>query len=319
MKKYSSITRVNSHRISRNNRIINVVALLCVVLLALYVTPKLLSKVASVVFTPIYATENWLQNSGESFPYFFRDRMALVAEIRALKALTPEGGVHKVAINALTHENEELRRLGLADAPHRILAGVIGRPPEMPYDVLIIDRGGDDGVVEGAPVYSAKTAVIGVVARVYAKSAVVELLTSPGFKTAVYLYGPNIFAQAEGEGGGVLRVGVPQGITIKPGDIAVVPSVDLGVFGEVTHIESLPTDPAQYGFVTPNVALQSLRLVTVGRVPLEPISYAEAQMAVAQTITTLFEVPIPTEELFGGVGATSSATSTSHASTTAYD
>lgn len=317
MKKYSSITRVNSHRTSRNRKIKQTIIIVIIASVLLWWLPGFLSGMASVVMSPVYAIEDWFKNSSESLPYFLRDRDELIEEIKTLKDKTPEGGAHQVTIAGLIAENKELRRLTSGNQSERILASVIGRPYEVPYDVLVLDRGETDGIAMGAPVFVSSTTVIGIVSRVYERTSVVELLTAPHFTTAVYVYGPNIYTKAEGVGGGVLKVAVPQGIRLETGNVVVVPSVELGIFGKITHVESSPTDPEQFGFVTTNIPLNNLRLVSVGRAPLQPIDFETARAAVDNTIKSLFEIPIPNDVLVD-VRSTSTATTTLYtASTTA--
>jgi len=80
------------------------------------------------------------------------------------------------------------------------------------------------------------------------------------------LNGPDVVATMQGMGGGVARVRLPQGISIQVGNLVLVPSVEPGVFGRITYIENEPTQPEQYGYVTPNIALNSMYQVSVGKV-----------------------------------------------------
>lgn len=309
MKKYSSITRVNSHRISRNKKIKKTIAIVVVGLFLLWLAPKVISGFVALVFSPINSTETWLRESGQSFPQFFRDRSDLVAEIRDLRSQTPEGSKEKVTITGLWHENNELRRLQSANDEPRILASVIARPNQVPYDSLVLDRGSNDGVVLDAPVYIASTTVIGFVKNVFPGSSVAKLITTPGFNTSVYVYGPNIYTNAEGMGGGVLRVGVPQGIPLEEGNVVVLPSVNLGIFGEINTVESEPTSPEQYGYVTTDIPLNNLRLVNIGEQPLTTVDFEVAKQNVKETIEGLFTVPIPAGVLVD-IDSTSTASST---------
>ncbi len=162
--------------------------------------------------------------------------------------------------------------------------------------------------------YIASSTVIGVVNKVFQKNAVVELITSPGFTSSVYIIGPDIYTTAEGVGGGQLRVGVPQGIALSEGDLVILPSIASGVYGEVSVVDSIPTRPEQYGYVSPQTPLSSLRLVGVGDAPLEPVSFEEAQAIVKESKDALFGVPVPEDLLITADSASTTASST--ASTT---
>ncbi|MCA9325485.1 hypothetical protein KDA23_05490, partial [Candidatus Saccharibacteria bacterium] len=178
------------------------------VLLAV-VLPRAVSLVASLVITPVVMTEDWLLHSRDTVPMYLRDRNELIAAQRELERELAARDGSEYAINQLLVENEELRALLGTASTSRIGAGVIGRPTELPYDTILIDRGSRDGVVENAPVFAGAEQTIGFIGRVYPHTAVVVLATTPGISSTVYIYGPNIYTVAEGMGGGIIRVHVP--------------------------------------------------------------------------------------------------------------
>lgn len=313
MKKFSSITRVNSHRTSQNRRLVIIAAAAAALFVAVVVIPIVFATVAAMIFAPIASMKTWLFESSASFPQFFRDRMVLIGEVDRLESELAGAGGNRFTIDALSRENDELRRLLGYDGETRILAGIIGRPNALPYDVLMIDRGSDEGVVVGAPVFISDSTIIGIVRQVSAKSSIVELITTPGFETTVFIIGPDIFTHAVGVGGGQLRVGVPQGISIEKGDLVVIPSVTSGVYGEITHIESEPSQPEQYGFVSTHIPISSMRLVSIGSTPVSAVSFEEAQAILVKEREMLLKVAVPEGVL---VTAGSSTASTTASSTT---
>jgi hypothetical protein len=178
-------------------------------------------------------------------------------------------------------ENEELRTLLGDTEEERILGGVIARPPSTPYDLLVIDRGSQQGVKEGAIVYHVDQHAIGVVSRVYETMSFVTLFSSSGMETTVYLYGPDVFAYAYGEGGGVIRISLPQGIEVHEGDSVVLPSLHMGDLGIVEHVVSLPTQPEQNAYLTFPVPIQSIRSVAVSKEPMNTVSLKDLESNVA--------------------------------------
>ena len=308
--------KANSRRTLRSKRLV----LFSVGALALFggvlMVPFIFATLASLIFTPIAATKTWLFESSASFPQFFRDRAALVEEIASLKGELAASGGNRFTIDALSLENDELRRLLGYEGETRILAGIIGRPNVLPYDVLMLDRGSQDGIKEGAPVFISDSTIIGIIRSVTSDSSIVELISTPGFETTVFIIGPDIFTNAIGIGGGQLRVGVPQGIKITEGDLVVIPSVTSGVYGAITHIESEPSQPEQYGFVSTDIPLSGMRLVSVGSTPVSPVSFEEAQAILMKEREALLKVPVPEGVLvIASTTATSTATSTVHTHT----
>ena len=196
-------------------------------------------------------------------------------------------------LRRLRSENEELRSLLSDSGDPRVAAGVIGRPTNLPYDVLVIDRGTDDGIVKDAPVYIDSDRIIGFVAETHSKSSIVALVTTPGWRSTVYIYGPNIYTTAVGIGGGITRVHVPQGIMLEVGNNVVIPALSAGTYGTITAVDSVPSRPEQYGYVAMNTPIGELRVVSVGTRPLSVIDFEAAREIINQARRELLEVPVP--------------------------
>ena len=312
MRKYSWTKTVNSRRIWKNKRLIQSLLLGVVILSLLWLTPRFLSLGASLLMTPIVAAENWLSRSTSALPSFWRDRTDLIAERHRLEQSVLELQSTGEAERLLAKENEELRRLLGGQSTERIAAGILGRPTELPYDVLVLDRGRQDGVLEKAAVYVGENQAIGFVEAVYENTSVVALVSSPGFESTVYIYGPNIYTTAVGLGGGTLRVNVPQGILLTVGDLVILPSFRGGLYGAISVVESAPTRPEQYGYVSMEVPLQSLHFVTIENKSLAPLSFDEAKEIVENVRLDFLSIPVP-EGILVDVPvdeATSTATST---------
>jgi cell shape-determining protein MreC len=263
----------------------------------------------------VHALQTWISKSSDSFPQFFRDRSTLIAQLDALTETQSARSGDRLTADLLSKENVELRSLLGDDGEQRIVAGVIGRPDTVPYDVLVLDKGSDDGIVEGAPVFIGDDAVIGIVSKTFGRSSVVELITTPGFTVSVYIIGPNIYTNAAGIGGGQLKVGVPQGITLTPGDLVILPGVGAGIYGAISTVQSVATEPEQYGYVSPEVPLAGLRLVGVGAIPLKPVTFEEAQKIVSESKQQAFQVSVPKDMLVTTEIASSTASSTPPATT----
>jgi len=277
----------------------------CVALLLLL--PKVVQVAVSVVVTPVNITRHWLTESGGSLPQYFRNRSTLIEQIATLESkLSAESG-DRFTTALLAKENAELRSLLGDQKEERILAGIIGRPGSLPYDSLMLDKGTSDGVFVGAPIYIGENTVVGLVKSATNHSALVELVTTAGFETTVYIMGPDIYTNAVGVGGGQMRVGVPQGIVLSVGDVVVLPSVTSGVYGEISLVQSDATRPEQYGYVSPKTSLASIRLVAVGKTPLRSMSFEEAQKIISETKTKVFLVPVPEHILVDTQGTTSAS------------
>ena len=235
--------------------------------------PSFFTLVGRVALFPVHATQQWFHESQARLPLFLKSQNDLINQITDLQSQLAAAESTDLTQKRLYDENFWLREQLSIDGKKRIAAAVIARPNEIPYDLLQIDRGEVDGVKIGAPVYIGADNVVGVVAQLAPHYAFVELFTTPGFTATTFISGANIVATLEGYGGGVARVKVPQGIVLKVGNLVHVPSIDPGVFGRVEYIESHPSQPDQYGYITLQKPIANINYVSVGTdtvVPVDP-------------------------------------------------
>ena len=306
--------RVNSHHISRAKKIRVIVLLGVCAIVLLVAVPAIVTSVASLIFVPIHKIETWVAYSTAALPQFLRDRSVLIDELNSIKYSQSAQSGDRFTVLLLTKENQELRSLLGAEDDRRVLAGVIGRPQSVPYDVLVLDKGSSAGITQGAPVFIGNNAIIGVVQKVFSDSSIVILVTTPGFTTSVYILGPDIYTTAEGVGGGQLKIGVPQGIGLQEGNLVILPGVQSGIYGAISHVDSVPTEPQQYGYVSPETPLTSLRLVSVGKSPLPQLSFEEAELIVSEIKNAPFVVSVPENILVTSGASGTSSTSTASSS-----
>ena len=250
-----------------------------------FLLPWLITKVATVVMYPFHVTTVWVKNSDSFLPTYLRSRDDLVSELESLRSeMVTENGT-KLSIDRLLEENMQLRALAnVSSSSDRLVARVIARPDSLAYDLMQIDRGSDHGVVVGVPVYSGLDSVVGVVVEVSNKYSFVELFTTPGFHSTAYVIGPNVFSTLEGMGGGVARVKLPQGVPLSVGQLVLLPGVSNGVYGEIVSVENHPTQPEQYGYVTPPVAMNNLYYVSIDTEAVEPKTEYEIENTIKDAI-----------------------------------
>lgn len=293
MANFSLKTKVNYHRSSKRTVYGRIAVFILVALILLALFGGFLGTVSMYASMPVYKMRHWIFESSASVPSYFRERGALIAEIRALENQIALSGGTEGTIGRLAAENEELREQLSIHSDDRIVAGVAARPPFLPYDTLLIDRGSKDGILQNAIVYQASDVAIGFISRVFHNSALVTLFSTPGVEATTYMYGPNIYTTAYGEGGGIIRISVPQGISVEMGDIAVLPSLEVGMLGKIGEIKSVPTDPEQHGYIMQNPSLQSLRLVSVSTRVLEDVSYEEAEKIIQNNNYGPLSIDVP--------------------------
>lgn len=309
MKNYSLKTKQNSGVTSRRRFALLLVLLVCVTALLALFLRGVVGTVFGGALGTFYRVEEYFRHSTAILPTYIRSRSELEQELSTLRASCSLEDSEDATLARLTYENDELRAL-LGDAgEERVLAGVIARPPFAPYDLLVVDKGSADGITEGALAYVGNNHVLGMVTRVFPQMSYITLLTSPGTETTVYLYGSHIFAYAYGEGGGVLRISIPQGIEIHEGDPVVLPSSRSGEVGTIDYLVSSPTEPEQSAYVTLPQSLQSVRTIALTRTPMSPTNFMELETNVSM-VTERLKIPVPPWALLGTEPTSTQATST---------
>ena len=314
MKRYSLTTKANSRRIFRNKHVLGFIVFCIAVLIVLFVAPAVIRTVASVAIVPFVSTHHWLVESSAAFPTYIRSRSELLEEERVLRRALADHAAAALTAERLERENTTLRSLLGATSTDRIAAGVIGRPTALPYDVLLIDRGTEDGIRDHTPVFAGGDQAIGFVSHAFAHSSIVTLVTTPDLTSTVYIYGPNIYTTAVGRGSGSLQVAVPQGIPLSEGDIVVMPSLYGGVYGAISVVDSEPSRPEQYGYVSIDAPLASIAYVSVGTEPITSITFEEAKEIVDLVRDDMLTVPVPQGILVDTEFSTTTATTTATSS-----
>jgi len=314
MKNFSFKTMKSSPRSFSQHRVRNALLLTVAAILVVFLFRGALGNIFSGTAGSVLSLRQYLSNSSATLPTYFRDRSELLFLIQDLKETIGAQSGSTATILRLTSENDEFRALLGNTKDEYIAAGVIARPPYSPYDTFVLDKGTEDGIKEGAVVYHTSDYAIGYVLHAYSKSSVVALFSSPGIESTVYVYGPDIYATAYGEGGGIIRISVPQGVTLAEGNVVVLPTLDTGILGTIGSITSVPTQPEQHAYLSFPLSMQSIRIVGVERNPFTMVSFADAAHNVeAQRRKFLLEVP---PELRLHVGTTTASTTPTVPATT---
>ena len=276
---------------SKRKQVFQVIFLSVLVIAIGMLVPRIFSGLAAVIMYPIHSTNTWLAESSSLIPVFIRDRQSLENEIESLKNQIVVISGSDVTQQRLLEENNRLRQLLGANTETRVAAAVIARPDELPYDLLQVDRGSTHGVEIGAPVFIGEDIVIGLVIHTAPTYSFVELITTPDFQATAFISGPNVVATLEGMGGGVARVRVPQGVPLAVGNLVYLPSIEPSVFGRISHIENRPTQPEQYGYISPDTSIYSLYHVTIGKQSQISQSASEIEGRIFEQMRTALLLP----------------------------
>lgn len=228
--------------------------------------PALLGSLAARAASPFWKGEAFVSEKLHALLSFFAQKQALTEEVARLgKKLE---GAERLLLDRdlLLEENKALKeQFGRTEERSiRLWGALLATPPRSPYDTVIIDIGTQGGVAAGDLALSGSS-VLGVVGKAYAKTAIVELFSTAGRKTAVSIVheGRGIPVEAVGEGAGSFMVTLPKEVSIAIGDAVTMPGYSLFLFARVESIESEVTDSFQdIRFKNP-VPLQSLRFLEI--------------------------------------------------------
>jgi cell shape-determining protein MreC len=181
------------------------------------------------------------------------------SSLQNLATLSRELDVARAENAALTSENDTLsgqvhdlqNLLGSRTAPPKgVLASVLARPPESPYDTLIVDEGEASGVVPGALVTGPGGSPLGRVASLTTSTARVVLFSASREKTDAWVGTGRVPITLNGAGGGTFTATAPKDAKLATGDVVYV--LGGAALGTVVRVD---TDPSS---ATATLRIQSI-------------------------------------------------------------
>ena len=307
--------KANSRRNSQTKRVWRVAIVIMVAVGLFYVAPSVLRVAGELALQPVLVVNNWIRSSEQAIPVYFRSRAALLDAQAKLEQQIIVLNTQPDYVAYLEAENRLLRNSFTASTSPHILAGVVAQPPRTPHDTLVLDVGSRAGIQLDATVYLHESIVIGTIISTTPTQSVVRLLSTPAVATTVYIFGPDIYTTATGYGGGVVRIGVPQGIQLREGDVVAAPALGGGTLGRLFAVESVPTQPEQYGYVRLPQSLNAIHTVTVSREAVVPQTFEAARATIDAARDALLTVPVPA----GVLVDLSTSTATTSTSTSAIE
>jgi len=142
-----------------------------------------------------------------------------------------------------------------------ILAGVVARPPESPYDILVLAAGTDEGVKVGMEAFGIGGVPLGVVSSVTDNFSRITLFSSSGINTSGWVGNNNLPLTISGAGAGIMNASIARSAGIAVGDIVFVPGPGMLPIGTITRVDSDISSPSVSLRIQPLVNLFSLSWV----------------------------------------------------------
>ncbi|MBI2086714.1 MAG: hypothetical protein HYT69_00885 [Candidatus Zambryskibacteria bacterium] len=207
--------------------------------------------------SPLWKTENAVARTLSKGFDFFRSRQTLIEENITLKEKVASLELERSSFTLSGVERQE------SIQGENIRAAVLTRPPQSPYDILIIDAGYKNSVIEGGRIFLPEGPELGVVSAVFPTTAKVKLFSTDGEKTSAVLERGNDPVTLEGVGGGNFRIIVPRDTAVEVGDRVLSAHLSSSLLAIVGDVEVSATDSFKEVLAKSPVNIFSVRFVLV--------------------------------------------------------
>ena len=250
--------------------------------LALAIVALLLRLLAPNVFwqalSPAFKVSEAISSESHAFVTSFSDAAELAARNEKLST----------ANAALASENRALQQklasvsalLGAA-APNGasgILAGVIARPPESPYDTLVLAEGTTAGVKLGMEAFGEGGVPLGVVSSVLDDFSRITLFSAPGMTTSGWVGSTSTPLTIFGAGAGAMSASVAREAGIAVGDTVFVPGPGQLPVGSVVRVDSSPLSPSITLRIMPAINPFSVSWVVLRTTGVVPMAFSTSTL-----------------------------------------
>ncbi len=223
------------------------------------------------ILTPIWSGKTVVGQGLNNLVLFFRTKDYLIEENQALKDRIKTDAILLVSTQTLTTVHGDLlNALGRTAYRKGITAAVLVRPPETPYDILVIDVGTDEGVeVGGVVTLSVDSMVgglgpkVGEIIEVFKKNSKVKLYSANGEKTNAVLERDTVPVVLLGRGGGNFEFILSREIDVVVGDKILSADIGRALMGVVRDVEMSTTDSFKKVLVISVLNIYTENFVTV--------------------------------------------------------
>ena len=210
------------------------------------------------MFTPVFRISYALEKASHAIFISFSDtaKLALRNEELASENL------------ALANENQALVQKmksisGLSADAREIIAGVVTRPPESPYDTLVLSAGSNDGVILGMEAFGEGGVPLGVVSTVFASFSRVTLFSAPDVTINGWVGENNLPLIIKGTGGGTMTASIARSSNIVVGDTVFAPGPGMLPLGSIVRVDNETTSPSVTLRIMPSVNLFSIAWISL--------------------------------------------------------
>ncbi len=214
------------------------------------------------VMTPVFSAGSYVDKNTSSVFILFSNKRNLYNENHAL-ILQNEALINRN--RALSARMGTLTALIGTTTPRArgVVANVLERPRQSPYDTLIIDAGAKSGSVIGDIVIASGGIPIGTIKEVSPYVARVLLFSSPGIATTAWVGTTRIPVVLKGTGAGTFTASVPHRAGIAKSNLVFIPGAPSFAIGRVVGIDAVTGEAMETLRIKPFINIFSLSAVVV--------------------------------------------------------
>lgn len=222
-----------------SSKTISAVVFVVVLFLVQYFFSSFLKTSFTYISKPVLYIVDLVESPFSNIGGYFRTKGSLIKENLSLKDSLAELELKEYDYDLLQKENDDLKtQLGRSLPVKKIIANILLKPPQSPYDTFVIDIGSKDGVVLGSKAYISDKIIIGVISEVRNSSSVIELLSTSGKATNATLERTGASYGLVGLGGQNYKLEVPKDTDMAWGDVFVFPGIERSIVGSIYYIDT---------------------------------------------------------------------------------
>jgi rod shape-determining protein MreC len=230
------------------------------------------NKIRNLITPVLFSVNSVNIKIGDNYQYF-KSRDEFIKAFEAAQLDKEKLGVLTADLKRFTDENIELRKqlnyLQKTSVTH-LLANVVGKELISTDQIIMIDRGSDDGVVVNDPVISGGGILVGKISKVEKTLAFVRLLNDNSSRVgATILNHDQSLGVIEGGFGISLKMNlIPRDEVILVNDQVITSGLEGGtprglLIGSIAEVENEPYKPFQQAVVTPATNYEKLSVLSV--------------------------------------------------------
>jgi len=248
----------------RRNLILGALGICLVLFVILRFAPGFSGSIAEDLSSPFLKTGSVFGRGFTSFTTYFTSRNSLEAENESLKESLLEANMKVVDEQQVALQNQQLQALlGRPNTMHSIVAGILSRPNQSPYDTFTVDAGTAEGAAVGDVILAGTDIPVGTITSIYNHTSRITLYSSSGNTVNVLVGNNHVAAQATGQGGSNFIIKIPRGVPVSVGDSIIAPGITVRVFGTVAKIDLAPNDSFQTIYFNLPININELQFVEI--------------------------------------------------------